>query len=264
MGRGLSRIPDLPEASGIAVSRVPGRLWAHNDGQPVLVSLDARGSVVARVPLTGVTIIDWEALAVGQCPGGSCLYVADIGDNQARRNRVTVYRLPEPGNERPAAVREPFHATYPDGPRDAETLLVAPDGGLYVVTKGEGGPPRLYRFPRDLRSGAVHVLERVGQLPPTPARGGRRRSTPMRITDGAVSADGQWVVLRTGQALLFYPARDFLAGSFREAGRFDLRGIGEAQGEGVALASDGTAYLIGEGGGKAQPGTFATLTCAFR
>jgi hypothetical protein len=263
VGRSLSRIPDLPEASGIAVSRAPGRLWAHNDGQPLLVSLDTRGSVMARVRLTGVTILDWEALAVGRCPGGSCVYVADIGDNQARRSRVTVYRLPEPGNQSSASVREAFHATYPDGPRDAETLLVTPEGGLYVVTKGEGGPVGLYRFPRDLRPGDVHDLERIGQLQPEPARGGRRRAPPLRVTDGSVSADGQWVALRTRQALLVYAARDFFAGSFREETRLDLRGLGETQGEGVALSADGVAYLIGEGGGKGQPGTFATLSCSF-
>ena len=79
----LMRIPDLPEASGLAVSRrTPGRLWSHNDsGEPVLVALDARGTVTARVRLTGVKIDDWEAIAVGACPGGSCVYVGDIGDN---------------------------------------------------------------------------------------------------------------------------------------------------------------------------------------
>ena len=45
-GGPIVRIPDLPEASGIAVSRrSPGRLWAHNDsGEAVLVALDTRGS----------------------------------------------------------------------------------------------------------------------------------------------------------------------------------------------------------------------------
>jgi len=47
----IVRIPDLPEGSGVAVSRrTPGRLWAHNDsGDAVLVALDTRGSVTGRV-----------------------------------------------------------------------------------------------------------------------------------------------------------------------------------------------------------------------
>src|SRR5829696_10558968 len=58
---GPSPLPELNEASGIAVSqRVRGRLWTHNDSGPVLFALDARGAVTARVRLTGASIVDWE------------------------------------------------------------------------------------------------------------------------------------------------------------------------------------------------------------
>ena len=85
----LVRVPELPEESGVAVSRrVPGRLWTHNDsGEAVIFALDARGSVTARVRLTGASVEDWEAIAVGPCPAGSCVFVADIGDNDAQRKR---------------------------------------------------------------------------------------------------------------------------------------------------------------------------------
>jgi hypothetical protein len=153
-------------------------------------------------------------------------------------------------------VKDSFHATYPDGAHDAETLLVAPDGGLFIVTKGETGAVGLYRFPRELRPGATHQLERVGK-----PRGSRKASGTARITDGAVSPDGTWVVLRTRQSLAFHRAADFFAGSWVEAGGVSLKSLGEPQGEGVALASDGTLYLTGEGGGKSQPGTFAKFSC---
>src|SRR5688500_16827945 len=119
----LVRVPGLSEASGLAASRrTPGRLWTHNDsGEPVVVALDARGSVTGRVRLTGAAVEDWEAIAVGACGTGSCLHVGDIGDNEAKRKRVTVYRLPEPdGASGSAAIADVFHATYPDGPHDAE------------------------------------------------------------------------------------------------------------------------------------------------
>ena len=65
----LVRMPDLPEASGVAVSRrSPGRLWAHNDSGDVLVALDTRGSVTGRVSVSGMKVDDWEAVAVGACP----------------------------------------------------------------------------------------------------------------------------------------------------------------------------------------------------
>jgi hypothetical protein len=255
----LVRIAELPEASGVAVSRrSPNRLWSHNDsGEAMLVALDTRGAVTGRVRLSGVKVDDWEAVAAGACPGGSCLYIGDIGDNQAERERVTIHRVPEPSTEDSVVVKETFHATYPDGPHDAETLLVAPDGGLFIVTKGETDAVGLYRFPRDLRPGGTHQLERVG----TP-RASTKAAQTDRLTDGAVSPDGTWVVLRTRQRLAFHRATDLFAGNWVEAGRVHLKSVGEAQGEGVAVAADGTVYLTGEGGGKSQPGTFAALTCS--
>ena len=94
----IVRVPGLSEGSGLALSRrVPGRLWTHNDsGKPILFALDARGAVTGRIEVTGATVEDWEAIAVGPCGTGSCLYIGDIGDNNASRKRITIYRLPEP------------------------------------------------------------------------------------------------------------------------------------------------------------------------
>jgi hypothetical protein len=89
------QLPGLPEASGLAVSRrTPGRLWTHNDsGEPILFALDTRGSVTGRVRLSGAGVEDWEAIAVGPCGSNACIYVADIGDNETGRNRITIYRV---------------------------------------------------------------------------------------------------------------------------------------------------------------------------
>jgi hypothetical protein len=254
-------VPDLPEASGVAVSRrVPGRLWAHNDsGRAVLVALDAQGAVTARVQLAAIKIDDWEAVAVGPCPAGSCVYIGDIGDNNARRKRITVHRAPEPaGADQSLQITETFYATYPDGAHDAETLFVNGDGRIFIVTKGDTGPVALYRFPGDLRPGSNHVLERVGQ----PAGPGKPSGND-RITDGAISPDGAWVVLRTNRRLSFYRTKELIHGKWQEAGRVDLRQQREPQGEGVAIGQNGAVYLVSEGGGKQRPGTFSRLTCAF-
>jgi hypothetical protein len=256
----LVQVPGLSEASGLAVSRrTPGRLWTHNDsGEPVVVALDARGSVTGRVRLTGAAVEDWEAITVGPCGTSSCLHVGDIGDNEARRKRITVYRLPEPdGASGSAAVTDVFHATYPDGPHDAEALLIGGDGRIHIVTKGETGPVAIYRFPAQLKSGATVTLERVGS-------GAGKADAEFRITDGAVSPDGQWAALRTKSAVTFYRASDLLAGQWRAANRVDLTSLREAQGEGVALGADNTVFLVSEGGGKGQAGSFARFSCAPR
>jgi hypothetical protein len=255
----LVRLAELPEASGVAASRtVAGRLWAHNDSGAVLFALDTRGAVIDRVPLTGIRVRDWEALAAARCGAASCLYLGDIGDNGAVRADIAVYRVPEPG---PNAARAPeaprvLRGRYPDGPQDAETLLVTGDGGLFVVTKGSTGPIALYRFPRQPGREDVVTLERVGQ-PRTPGKVARDE----RITDGSVSPDGTWVVLRTHRTLLVHPAARLLAGDWGGEQAVDVTALGEPQGEGVTVDADGSLYLVGEGGGKARPGTFAHVTC---
>jgi hypothetical protein len=150
-----------------------------------------------------------------------------------------------------------FHATYPDGAHDAETLLIAPDGSLFVVTKGDTGAVAVYRFPQQLKPGATHQLERIG-VPRDRNRAGRND----RITDGAMSADGQWIVLRSTAALMFYRTAELLKGVWHEARRVDVTRNSEPQGEGVTFGDAATVYMAGEGGGKKQPGTFVRLVCA--
>jgi hypothetical protein len=258
----LQRVAELPEGSGLAASRrTPGRFWSHNDsGDPVLFALDSNGRVTGRLSISGATVEDWEAVAVGPCPSGSCIYVADIGDNEAERKQITVYRIAEPAEASGSAkVADIFHATYPDGSHDAEALLVTADGRLLIVTKGETGPVSLYRFPSELRSATTMRLERVGG-----ARNPGSTAKTDRITDGTVSPDGRWIALRSTRALTFYRAADLLAGNWREAGRVALGSVGEPQGEGVTFGSNDSVYLMSEGGGKKQPGVFARLTCTLK
>ena len=256
----VMRLADLPEASGLVASRAtPGRLWAHNDsGKPEIFALDAKGKTTGSVALTGAKVVDWEAMASAPCGSGTCLYIADIGDNTASRKEIVVYRLPEPAKTGGSVqVDAVYRAAYPDGAHDAEALLAAPDGTLYIVTKGETGHVALYRFPRDPKAGSTSRLELVG------APISKRTSSPeARITDGAISPDGEWAVLRTLTSLTFYRTADFFKGDFRAARRVDLKSLGEAQGEGVAFGPSNTVYVAGEGGGKSQPGTLAILSCA--
>lgn len=256
----IVRLPGLGESSGVAASRKTRGAWTHNDsGQPELVSLDERGAVVNRVRVSGAKVDDWEAIASGPCPAGACLYLADIGDNNAKRKRITIYRLaePEPASGT-AAVEDVFHASYPDGAHDAETLLVTPKGEIAIVTKGDTGPVAIYRFPANAKPGADVKLERIGD-----AQNRGKASADARVTDGAVSPDGQWIVLRTKDLLLVYAASELMSGQWRERGRIDLHALGEPQGEGVTFAGSSLLYLTGEGGGKKQPGTFARMRCTF-
>jgi hypothetical protein len=259
------RLQDLPEASGLAASRrMPGVFWSHNDsGDPVVFALTSTGAVRDRVRVTGANVDDWEDIAVGACPQGSCLYIADIGDNAARRRSITVYRVAEPAAGATQTERaETMRATYPDGPQDAETLLVLPSGHLLIVTKGETGAVALYRSPSIFQHGAAVSLERVATLVPAVGRGNSSRvARPSRVTGGDVSMDGRWIVLRTGTTVQFYDARQLAAGTVREVSRLDVSSLREPQGEGVAFTADAEVWLASEGSGKSQPGSLARLSC---
>ncbi|HEU4558271.1 MAG TPA: hypothetical protein VFS20_10490 [Longimicrobium sp.] len=257
-----SRVPlprDVTEASGAAWSRsTRGLIWTHNDsGEPWVVAVDETGAERARVRVTGATVTDWEDVASAPCAGGNCLYVADIGDNQAERRNITIYRVPEPQPTATATARaEALNATYPDGPQDAEAIFVLPDGGVYVVTKGETGPASLYRFPQPLRPGATVALEKVAGISTA------QLDRPDRITGASASPDGRWLALRTLRALSLYRTDGGAVRGLTDPLRMDLRDVDEKQGEGVALADSGTVFLTSESGGKKNDNaTLARLAC---
>jgi hypothetical protein len=256
----IVRLQGIPEASGIAASRrTPGSFWAHNDsGAPVIFAVDSDGTIKGRLRVTGASVDDWEDIAVAPCPQGSCLYIADIGDNGGTRRNITVYRVPEPapGDSATAPV-EAFHAAYPDGPHDAESLFVAGNADVFVITKGDPGPIALYRFPRRLASGTTLPLERVGE-----PIAGRNVDAKDRPTAADVSPDGRWVAVRTTKFVSFYSAKDLIAGRWSEAFRADVSALGEPRGEGVTFAGDDSLILVGEAGGlRGASGTFARLAC---
>ena len=96
---------------------------------------------------------------------------------------------------------------------DAETLLITPKGEMLIVTKGDTGPVALYRFPPNARPNSMATLVRVGTARPSHKADGKGR-----ITDGAISPNGEWAVLRTNRDLIAYRTADLLAGQWREAG----------------------------------------------
>src|SRR5690606_25780786 len=119
----------------------PGIRWTHNDsgGEPEIYAIDEQGRLVGTVRVPGAENRDWEDIALAPCATGDCIYIADIGDNAARRAEVVIYRVPEPDPSAEATeTAERFAFRYSDGARDAEALFVLPERGLYVVSKGRG------------------------------------------------------------------------------------------------------------------------------
>src|ERR1044071_6298320 len=91
----------ITESSGLTASRsTPGAYWTHNDSGdgPFIYAFDTRGDSLGIFRVTGAQARDWEDMAAG--PGSdantSYLYIGDIGDNDAVRDEVVIYRVPEP------------------------------------------------------------------------------------------------------------------------------------------------------------------------
>jgi hypothetical protein len=243
-------LPAVPEASGIAAGRGSGApLFAINDsGKPLLTVLDRSGSVVRQIPVSGARLVDWEDVSVGPCDSGACVYIADLGDNEASRRNITLLRMPQPSATTQTVEAESFELVYPDGPHNAESVFITADGQIFIVTKARTGAA-LYRAPHPLTRDTPGMLTRVADL------------DAVRVTDADTSADGRWTAIRTNDDLLFFKTGDLVAGRTGGAIRVDLRPLGEPQGEGVTFGAGSDVYLVGEGGGRRRPGTFMRLEC---
>lgn len=258
--------PELRESSGIARSRsIPRVLYTINDSgnPPELFALDSSGRDLGRWQVPGVANTDWEALAVGPCPSGSCIVIGDIGDNGERRPSVILYRLREPtrldrfrGGTDPAPLDlDSLVFTYADGPHDAEAIWVDATGGVSIVTKGRQGGINLYRLPADAfgrRESAVAAL--VQRLPIQPERFFGRW-----VTDAAISPDGRRVAVRTYTELYLFPLLG--PGTLGTPVSCNVAGL-EPQGEGVEWLDDDRLILSSEALPGGGPGPIHVVRCS--
>ncbi|TVQ10122.1 MAG: hypothetical protein EA364_12860 [Balneolaceae bacterium] len=129
----------IDEASGLAVSRAyPGHVWTHNDSgdfnRIFLIGPDAEDAGTFCIEPSGNR--NWEDMAIGPGPavGINYLYIADIGDNGSQYDVNRIFRFPEPsladrdasGGMISIVGAEMIQFRYPDGMKDAETLMIDP------------------------------------------------------------------------------------------------------------------------------------------
>jgi hypothetical protein len=218
------RDPEIVESSGLVV--LDGRFVTTNDSGDT-------GRLFSVDPTTGETVAvthwadepeDVEALAPA---GDGAVWVGDIGDNRAERADIEVAKVPV-GPENADVHPQTYRLVYPDGhARDAESLLADPvTGRLYVVSKAVFGG-MLYAAPARLSPTKPNRLEEVGPV--------------LAIaTDAAFFPDGRHVIVRNYSEAAVYSWPDLT-----EVGEFGLPA--QPQGEGIAVARDGTVYASSEG-----------------
>ena len=216
------RDPAIVEASALVV--VDGLFLTTNDsGDSGRVFAVARDGQTVGVTHWSSNPTDCEALAPA---GPGAVWVGDIGDNLAERSTVSITRVPVGRGDRTVQPTT-YRLTYPDGAHDAETLLRNPDTGrLYLATKGLFGGA-VYAVPARLSATEVNPLRKLGQVLPV-------------ATDGSFFPDGRHLVVRdyTSATVYDWP-------SLHEVGSFPLPA--QRQGEGIAVAADGSVYVSSEG-----------------
>ncbi|WP_299516296.1 hypothetical protein [Mucilaginibacter sp.] len=235
---------DLLEISGVAASKInPGILYIHNDsGNPNQVYLtDGSGADKGTLTLTPVGNRDWEDIAVGPGPdaGKSYVYVGDIGDNDSKYSTVFVYRFPEPdliGKILPfissVTAVDQIQLKYPDGPRNAETLMVDPlTKDIYIVSK-ESNQAKIYvaRYPQSTT--AVTALTPVVQL------------YFNKATGGDISPDGTEILLRSNELIWYWKlaANASISAGLITKPQHAPYINNEPQGEGICFAVDNAGY----------------------
>jgi len=242
--------PQLDAVSGIAASwRNPGVLYLHNDrDRPEFVAVNEGGAVVGRFTVSGAAVRDVEDIAVGRCPAGTCVHLGDLGNNISPRTEFLILRVTEPlisagmsASGTLAAERLAF--SYPDGPHNAESLMIDPGtGALYVITKVAAGMhSAVYKLPA---FGAGGMASKVADLP-VPAAGDQ----PATAADAHPCGAG--FLLRTGNTA--YEFRIAPGAAFESAFKVTPMVVpvgSEVQSEGIAYRADGRGYYTTSEGAR--------------
>lgn len=239
---GTIQSPLITEASGLAASRKNrGVLWIHNDGGPPCVyAITPEGKHLGTYNLEGARVHNWEDIAIGPGPDPNVdyLYVGDIGDNNSKKKSITVYRVPEPRvdvNQPAANVTlssvEAIELLYPDGPRDAETLMLDPlTKDIYIISKE--GQSKVYRAAYPQSTTAKTTLEYVAKLSWGTATG------------GDISPDGQMIIVRDYfAASLWRRSKDAPLWRAFEGNECSIPLIFEQQGEAICFDANGSGYF---------------------
>ncbi len=241
---GALQSPLINEASGLAVSRKNANvLWTHNDkgGSPRIFAINRDGAHLGIYNLAGASARDYEDIAIGPGPaeGLDYLYIGDIGDNYGQWSEITIYRVAEPvvdSNQLPAVITlvdvDSITLQYPDGARNAETLMVdAPTKDIYIVTK-EMPNSRVYRAPYPQSTNSTITMEYKCRLPWGTAVG------------GDISPAGNLIIVKGySNASLWKVEEDSELWQAFSGPECSIPLVTEPQGEAIAFNSNGCGYF---------------------
>ncbi len=253
----LGRLPaELNEISGIALSpKEKAFAYVHNDSgdKSRFFAIDSNARLITTISFTGAenngNVRDCEDIAVGKGAKGEqrYVYLGDIGNNFGLRPFVCVYKIAEADiqtdKSETTVTTVPVFLQYPDGPRDAETLMIDNiDRLLYIVSKREDSV-HVYTGKLHWNKNDTVTLEKRSTIFFPGSR-------PQKwIVSGDISWDGTKVIIKSLSKVYYWeraagePVWKTLSRPPRE-----LPYKKEPQGEAVCFDEKGTGYYtVSEG-----------------
>ncbi|WP_133248505.1 hypothetical protein [Pedobacter yonginense] len=245
---------ELSEISGLVISK-NNLFYVHNDSGDTsrIFAMDAKGNLVSTIYFKGdpsikqLGVADCEDIAAGPGPikNKSYIYLGDIGDNASNRPYVTVYRLPEPSNftKKMQIVGEAIHLKYPNGPQDAETLMVDPITNELLIISKRQDTVGIYSASLKFKKNDTVTMKKQGGLF-LPGKGLLKY-----IVAGDISRDGQQIIIKTYTTVYYWlrKGNEPIAETLKRTPT-KLPYTLERQGEAIGFTPDGKSYYcISEG-----------------
>ena len=189
----------IAESSGLVASRThAGVFWTHNDkgNSAAIYAIKRDGELIAEFRVDGKND-DWEDISIDD---EGYLYIARTGNNDAKKDEVSVVRIDEPDPYASEKARKDrikleqvWRLRYPGKPFDAESLFIHGGHGYVVSKLFNGKKAAIYRFALD-DGEKPRKLELVTEVPIT---------SPATSAD--ISRDGKRLVVLCGGGLVLFP-----------------------------------------------------------
>jgi hypothetical protein len=243
----------INEASGIVGSyKNENVFWTHNDSgdQNRIYAFNNEGQHLGVYTLQNCSARDWEDIAIGPGPVESqtYLYVGDIGDNSSQYEIKNIFRFIEPNVEsNQSPVNETLYnidiiaLQYPDGNRDAETLMLDPlTKDIIIVSKREEFI-HIYNIPFPQNTtGTILFPDLIHTMDFYPDDS----SDLTRIVAGDISRDGTEILIKSYAHIFHFPRYENQSIAQALTNTMTMvEYMMEPQGEAVGWHPDGVGYF---------------------
>lgn len=191
----------LPEASGMTSDGKNLYFINDTEGDGAVYVYSSEGELVRKS-------ISWaprnlEAISRGKCGSKTCLFLADIGDNDRDRESVSVLAVEEGTFQK----TQEWKFRYEDGAQNVEAFFVSNEGEFFFLSKSEKkkskGEAKLYRMKIQESGG---MAEKIGST-----------NFEAPVTDMAVSPDGKKIAVLTTTGASEFSYDSFVQGDFAKA-----------------------------------------------